>query len=115
MTAKNRTEVPTWFEPETRFTLRPELTAPFRAIQETELERLRGRLLQNLLTETPAAELNAPLHRAANEAAALAWLTPFPLLFLPVLFEEKAVDAKRRVNHQAEVLQRCRSSQEAAA
>jgi hypothetical protein len=35
------------------------------------------------------------LHLAAGEAEALAWLTPFPHLFLPLLLEEKLDAAKR--------------------
>ena len=47
-------------------------------------------LLGELLDENPGPELNAPLRRAANEAAALVWFTPFPLLLFPVLLKEKA-------------------------
>jgi hypothetical protein len=36
------------------------------------------------------------LRRAANEAAGLAWFTPFPLLFFPGLLEEKARAALRQ-------------------
>jgi hypothetical protein len=41
-------------------------------------------------------QLYAALRRAANEAAALAWFTPFPLLFFPALLEEKARAALRQ-------------------
>ena len=37
----------------------------------------------------------ARLRAAAQEAASLAWTTSFPLLFVPVLFEEKAEEARR--------------------
>ena len=50
----------------------------------------------------------APLRRAANEAAAVAWMTPFPLLFLPTLFEEKSVMARRQVARQRMVTARSR-------
>ena len=50
---------------------------------------------------TPA--LNAPLRRAANDAAALAWTTVFPLLVFPVLFEEKTDAAILRVERQARI------------
>ena len=74
---KNETRVPARFGPETRFELRPAPPAPFRATQETEFERLKNKLLaQQLVQATP--ELNVPLRRAANEAAALAWATEFP-------------------------------------
>ena len=75
---KNRTFVPTEFGPETRFELRASPAAPFRATQETEFERLKSRLLVRQLAEVPTPELIPPLRRAANEAAALAWVTTFP-------------------------------------
>ena len=115
MTRNGREQVPAYFAPETWFEVKAEPATPFRAAQETTLERLKTRLLQQLLAETPEAQLNAPLRRAANEAAALAWATPFPLLFLPALLEETALAARRQAEHQARVLQRCRASQGVAA
>ena len=64
--------------------------APFRGPQAVELERLKNRLLWEFLNETPHLGFNALARRAANEAADLAWLTRYPLLVFPVLFEEKA-------------------------
>jgi len=99
---QNKQFVPTVFGPETRFELRPAPSAPFRAFQESEFERLKNRLLvQQLVSATP--ELNAPLRRAANDAAALAWATVFPLLVFPVLFEEKIEAAVLRVKRQARI------------
>ena len=80
----------TRFEPETRFEVAPIPAVPFRGTQESELDRLKDRLLRKWLQQTPDERLYAPLRRAANEAAALAWFTPFPLLFFPALLEEKA-------------------------
>jgi hypothetical protein len=101
----NRKEirVPARFGPETRFEVRPVPPAPFRATQETEFERLKGRLLARQLAGAPAPELTPPLRRAANEAAALAWATVFPLLVFPVLFEEKTQAALRQAERQARV------------
>jgi hypothetical protein len=100
---KNKTYVPTEFGPETRFELRAIPPAPFRAVQETEFERLKNKLLaEQLVVATP--ELNVPLRRAANDAAALAWATVFPLLVFPVLFEEKIEAAVLRVKRQARIL-----------
>src|SRR5580658_7993440 len=97
---KNR--VAARFAPETRFEVQPVPAAPFRAIQETEFERLRAELLgKQLAVATP--ELNVPLRRAANEAAALAWATVYPLLVFPVLFEEKTGAAVLRVERQARI------------
>jgi len=95
--------VPARFGPETRFEPRPTPPAPFRATQETEFERLKGQLLAEQLQQATTAELNAPLRRAANEAAALAWVTLFPLLVFPVLFEEKTVAAFRQAERQARI------------
>jgi hypothetical protein len=89
----NNRRVPTRFGPETRFEVKPVPPAPFRATQETELERLKNRLLLGLLTELAEPEVNVYVRRAANEAAALAWVTPYPLLTFPGLFEEKAETA----------------------
>ena len=59
---------------------------------------------QPLLTETTDAVLRRQLRLAANEAAAVAWTTPFPLLVLPVLLEEKSEEAQQYSRRQAEVL-----------
>ena len=107
---KNYQPVPTRFAPETRFEVKPVPAAPFRGTQETELERLKAELLQQHLNETTDAPTNARLRRAANDAATLAWLTPFPLLFFPALLEEKARQAKRQAAHQLAVLKRCQNS-----
>ena len=96
------------FEPLTRFEVTPVPAAPFRGTQETELERLKGRLLLELLKQSNDAELSAPLRRAANDAASVAWTTPFPLLVFPVLLEEKAREAWQRHENQQAVLARSR-------
>lgn len=90
-----RLKLETRFEPETRFDVVPVAAVPFRGTAETELEQLKNRLLRTALNATTEADFYAPLRRAATEAAAVAWLTPFPLLFLPVLFEEKLASARR--------------------
>ncbi|MDR3378231.1 MAG: hypothetical protein P4M10_06055 [Verrucomicrobiae bacterium] len=91
------------FEPETRFELRPTPAAPFRATQETEFERLKNRLVTEALLATARAELNPAIRRAANEAAALAWVTYYPLLVFPTLFEEKTRNAVRQAARQAHI------------
>lgn len=107
---KNYQPVPTRFAPETRFEVKPVPTVPFRGTQETELERLKAELLKQHLNETTDAPTNARWRRAANDAATLAWLTPFPLLFFPALLEEKARQAERQAAHQLAVLKRCQNS-----
>jgi hypothetical protein len=99
----NRIKLNPKFALETRFELRPTPVGTFRAIEETELERLKSRLLRNALEGNAQDELNAPLRQAANEAVSLAWTTPYPLLILPTLFEEKAREARIRVGKQRSV------------
>jgi hypothetical protein len=105
--------VPTRFGPETRFEVIPAPPAPFRALQETELERLKNRLLVERLAETSEPEFNGQLRRAANDAAALAWVTAVPLLVFPELFEEKARMALLQAERQERI--RCRSRELLAA
>lgn len=96
------------FEPDTRFEVRPLPAAPFRATAENELERLKDRLLRNELAGAATAAVNANLRRAANEAAALAWITKVPLLIFPALFEEKARTAYVRLARQELIRERSR-------
>jgi hypothetical protein len=60
------------------------------------------------LAEAPTPELTPPLRRAANDAAALAWATLYPLLVFPVLFEEKIAAALRQAERQARIFKRSR-------
>lgn len=99
-------KVNTWFEPEERFEITPLPPVPFRGASEGELEQLKGRLLRQMLQRSPDPELNVQLHRAANEAASLAWFTPFPLLVFPMLLEEKAAVERRQLTVQLEIRQR---------
>jgi hypothetical protein len=92
--------VPTRFGREIRFEVKP---VPFRATQTTALDELKERLLRGLLTTVADPEQNARLRRAANEAAALVWLSPFALLLFPTLMEEKAQTALQQGRRQARV------------
>ena len=82
--------------------------APFRATEETILERLKNRLLRSELNRVAEVELTAPVRRAANEAAALAWETTVPLLVFPALFEEKVRTALGQAARQAAIRERSR-------
>jgi hypothetical protein len=93
----------TYLAEETRFNPVPTVVAPFRATLESDFEKLKARLLKNLLNEKPDPVLNTPLRRAANEAAGLAWLTPFPMLFYPALLDEKAATAAKQYAKQREI------------
>ena len=103
---RNYRRLPARFAPETRFEVAPVPAATFRAAQETELERLKNRLLRQTLDELTAPEANGFVRQAANEAAALAWDTRFPLLVFPGLFEEKTATALRQVERQENILRR---------
>jgi hypothetical protein len=107
MKANNR-RVPTRFGPETRFELKPVPAAPFRAVQENRFERLKNALLNGRVEELLDPTFNNYVRNAANEAAALAWVTPYPLLVFPALFEEKADSALKLAEKQGEVLERSR-------
>ena len=99
---KTTTRIPAEFRPETRFEPRLDAAATFRVTRESEFERLKSRLLAEQLAAA-APELNAPLRRAANEAAALAWVSYYPLLVFPALFEEKTAAAVRHAKRQARI------------
>jgi len=106
---KNHRKVRTRFAPETRFDVPVPPAAPFRGTLENDLERLKASLLRELLAGARDAALHAPLRRATNDAAALAWTTAFPLLVLPELVREKAENARTYVRRQAALLKRARS------
>ena len=88
-------EVPARFAQETRFDLAPQFAQPFRGAQEEKFD------------DAVQTELNTPLRRAANEAAALAWTTSFPLLVFPTLLEEKARQARLQLQKQKQVRAHC--------
>lgn len=100
---KIQKQVPTEFEAENQFELRPTISAAQRAAQASEFERLKTKLLARELEEAATPELGPPLQRAASEAAALAWETLVPLLVFPGLFEEKAILAMRQSHRQARI------------
>ena len=61
---------------------------------------LKQRLLLRRLNETPELETHALIMRQADEAAFLAWLTLYPLLTFPCLFEERAAAATEQARCQ---------------
>ena len=98
--------VKTRFGPETRFEIGPPAPVPVRGPVEHELEQLKARLLGRLLVRAAEPGMNVALRRAANEAASVAWFTPFPLLVFPTLLEEKAAIARRQQRRQREIRDR---------
>jgi len=91
------------FGPEVRFEVKP---IQIRAAQTVELARLKERLLRESLAPLIDPERDHVLRRAADDAAALAWATGQPLLFFPVLFEEKARSAPSLVRRQKDIRRR---------
>jgi len=104
----NYRRLPARFDPETRFEIRPLAAAPFRTEEEHPLEAMKRRLLAERLDEVWDPEFNSLVRRAANEAAAVAWATPFPLLVFPILFEEKIAGGAARAARQTTILARSR-------
>jgi hypothetical protein len=105
---KYNSRVPTRFAPEVGFEVAPRPPSPLRAGQDAELERLKKQLLQERRGEAWDSRLRGALLRAASDAAALAWVTPYPLLVYPVLFEEKAEAAVHQAQRQNHVRSRSR-------
>lgn len=95
------------------FKARTAPAAPFRATQTSALELLKNRLTDRLVQTAVKPELNVLYRRAANDAAALAWATPFPLLLFPLLLEERAVVAQRQLERQESVWRRSHPSKRA--
>ena len=92
----------TRFGPDTRFEV---ATVPFRVAAPSELEKLKDRLLQQLLEQARQPEQIVLLRRAANDALALAWATPYPVLLFPALLEEKAATALVQYRRQERIRQ----------
>src|SRR5262245_51935699 len=81
--------------PADRFWSREDNPVPFTQSIETDLERLKNRLLREAIGSCVKVIRHTFMRRAANEAAAIAWLEPYPLLVFPELFSEKANLAER--------------------
>jgi hypothetical protein len=104
----NKRQFKTRFGPETRFEIGPIPPVPFRGALETELDGLKARLLREELERADEPALNPALRRSANDAASLAWFTPFPLLVFPLLLEEKAEAARRQEARQRQIRRQSR-------
>ena len=64
------------------------------------LAQLKSRLLRDTLAHEPDEPLASILALAATEAEAQAWLTSYPLLTFPMLFEEKAEEVRKYLARQ---------------
>jgi hypothetical protein len=105
-TTKTKTaQVPTRFGRETRFELTPKYHSFTTEQTQSTFQALKARLLEPVLENTVDPRVRRQINLAANEAAALAWTTPVPLLVLPVLLEEKAAEVEDYALRQEQVQQ----------
>lgn len=106
--------LPARFKAETRFEV--EVPAvPSRGETERDLESLKNKLMEKLLSEVP---INTPFDRirqAVSEATTLAWMTSYPLLVLPALIEEKVETARLKAGRQAHIREKSSHFMELAA
>lgn len=77
--------------------------------QTSQLVLLKARLLRQQIHSHSDPFLARWLKAAAEEAASLAWLTQYPLLVFPALFEEKAQEALSHAKRQWEILNHTQS------
>ena len=100
MNTTTTTRLLTRFERNKRFRLKPKTVRSTTDTAERAFEQLKARLLHPVLDEATDASVRRQLRLAANEAAAIAWTTPFPLLVLPELLQEKAIEAREYARRQ---------------
>lgn len=108
MKTMKRCKVASESDPASRSKSSQDLTGDRPAHSPAALEELKQQLLQEKAKALPDATLFAGLHRAAEEAASLAWTTAYPLLVLPELFAEKAAQAIFRSQRQHNIRERSR-------
>jgi hypothetical protein len=70
-----------------------------------KLKQLEEQLMHKLTAETLDSVPQRLVRQAVNEAEALAWSTPYPLLFLPELAQEKVQSARQWSRRQQQILQ----------
>lgn len=73
---------------------------PRHGVSYPALDRLERSLLEAALRRNITPSFMPAIRHAAQEAAAIAWTQPFPVLVFPALFEEKLANARRRHHHQ---------------
>ena len=74
-----------------------------RAGLSVELERLKKCLLYEHTRAVSDAKVHSWLKRGAEEAASIAWATPYPLLVFPLLLDEKLSEARRKAERQQSI------------
>jgi hypothetical protein len=76
---------------------------PLRAEQSAAFGPVREKLVDMALSELWEGPAAGQVMSVANEAEALAWITPYPVLMFPALFEEKLASALHRARRQEQV------------
>ena len=112
---QNDNAKPARFRPDRNLNVEVAPIAPSQGGLKAEFFQLKQRLLHQFLHTAERPELRPQVDRAANEAAAVAWLTPYPLLVFPGLFEEKTRAALDQEAYQEQVLLRSQEILAAAA
>jgi hypothetical protein len=74
-----------------------------RGVLENQFAELKEELLGSLLGQTDTLSLQPRLELAANEAAAVAWTTEYPLLVFPTLLDEFARRERSRDVRQQQI------------
>ena len=77
-------------------------------VAAVSFRKLRRVLTQDRLRSVERLDHAAQVKQAATEASSLSWLTGYPLLVFPVLFEECATTALYRARRQDQIHQRSR-------
>ena len=79
------------------------------------LDTLKREILDQELANVEDMQLRQLVKRAGDEAAALAWTTPFPLLALPELLVEKSRQARVQFQRQRHIEERTKYNTSLAA
>jgi hypothetical protein len=103
-----RIELNTRFKPETAFPLTVNRRVLQRSLESRRFEVLKRGLVKAQLQADGAGHFERWVRLAADEAAALAWATPYPMLVLPGLLEERVTQARARAQRQWEIQERSR-------
>lgn len=114
MKKPTKTHVTTRFGPEVHFEVDPVPSAETRRRLRSDFDRLQRLLIDKQLHHGGNDLLRQDLEDVANEAAAIAWTTPYPALVMPVLFEEKTRTHQSRVSRQLEIREESRALMDAA-
>ena len=85
-----------------------------RGVLEGHFANLKEELVGNLLQDAESLALHPRIELAANEAAAVAWNTDYPLLVFPTLLEEFARRERVRENRQQKIRARSERLMECA-